>query len=183
MPTPRKPRRDRRAEIADAALRVAARDGVVGITHRAVADEADITLGLTTYYFATITDLITLAMERGVADYAEVLEEWAVGLSAANVAEKLAALLESKTTDRDRLRVEYELHFAAMRIDQLRPLATRCQDMLPTVLAPFCGASTARHLDAAYRGYELDALLRDRPIPAAEVRPSFEHVVGARTLA
>jgi DNA-binding transcriptional regulator YbjK len=49
--------------ILDGALRIIAREGLRGITHRAVAAEADVQLSLTTYYFKDIGALIEQAFE------------------------------------------------------------------------------------------------------------------------
>ncbi|MDK8465316.1 TetR family transcriptional regulator [Marinobacter sp. SS13-12] len=49
----------RRLEILEATLRIAARDGLRGIKHRAVAREADVPLAATTYYFRDIQELIS----------------------------------------------------------------------------------------------------------------------------
>jgi len=49
----------RRLEILEATLRIAARDGLRGIKHRAVAREADVPLAATTYYFRDIHELIS----------------------------------------------------------------------------------------------------------------------------
>ena len=52
-----------REVILDGALRVIARDGLRGVTHRAVAAEAGVQLSLTTYYFKDIGALILEAFE------------------------------------------------------------------------------------------------------------------------
>ncbi|HEY9118132.1 MAG TPA: TetR family transcriptional regulator [Marinobacter sp.] len=49
----------RRLEILEATLRIAARDGLRGIKHRAVAREAGVPLAATTYYFRDIHELIS----------------------------------------------------------------------------------------------------------------------------
>lgn len=50
-----------RRDILEAALRVIARDGVHGATHRAIALEAGVQLSLTTYYFTDLGDLVANA--------------------------------------------------------------------------------------------------------------------------
>jgi DNA-binding transcriptional regulator YbjK len=61
-----------RREILDAALRVIAREGVRGATHRAIAVEAGVQLSLTTYYFTDLGELVASAfeafMDRGNAE-------------------------------------------------------------------------------------------------------------------
>lgn len=49
----------RRTAILEATIRVAARDGIRGIKHRAVAREAEVPLAATTYYFRDINELIS----------------------------------------------------------------------------------------------------------------------------
>ncbi|TQV81143.1 TetR family transcriptional regulator [Exilibacterium tricleocarpae] len=52
-----------RDKIINAALRIVTRDGMRGVRHRAVAQEAGVPLGSTTYYFKSIDDLISTAFE------------------------------------------------------------------------------------------------------------------------
>jgi len=71
----RKPARQsseqRRLAILQAALRVMVRDGVRGVRHRAVAQEADVPLSATTYYFKDIHDLLADALTLYAKDVME----------------------------------------------------------------------------------------------------------------
>lgn len=49
----------RRRQILEAALRIAAREGIRGVKHRSVAREAAVPLASTTYYFKDIEELIS----------------------------------------------------------------------------------------------------------------------------
>ncbi|MFE8069636.1 TetR family transcriptional regulator [Marinobacteraceae bacterium S3BR75-40.1] len=49
----------RRIQILEAALRIAAKDGIRGVKHRSVAKEAGVPLASTTYYFKDIEELIS----------------------------------------------------------------------------------------------------------------------------
>lgn len=67
--TSRRPRRhdpDRKERIVESALTVLARAGVAGITHRAIAEAADVPLGSITYHFATLDDIVHLAFKTHV---------------------------------------------------------------------------------------------------------------------
>lgn len=55
-----------RRQILDGVLAVIARDGLAAVTHRAVAEAADVPLSLTTYYFKDLTSLITDAFDHYV---------------------------------------------------------------------------------------------------------------------
>lgn len=50
--------RERRRAILEAALRLIVRDGMRGVRHRAIAQEAKVPLAATTYYFEDLSDLI-----------------------------------------------------------------------------------------------------------------------------
>src|SRR3954454_22150107 len=54
----------RRDRIARAAITVVAERGIAGLGHRAVAAEADVPLGSTTYHFATLDDLLVAALRQ-----------------------------------------------------------------------------------------------------------------------
>ena len=58
---------ERRAQILDAALAVLARDGISGVSMRAVAREAGLSLGLANYHFDDKHGLVVAALER-IAD-------------------------------------------------------------------------------------------------------------------
>jgi DNA-binding transcriptional regulator YbjK len=63
----------RRKSVIDAALRVVGEKGLAGLTHRAVATEADITPGLTTYYFPSVDDLLEATLSSFVEEELERL--------------------------------------------------------------------------------------------------------------
>ena len=54
----------RRPEIADAAIEVIARDGLRGLTHRAVDRELGIAIGSTSYYARTRRELLDMVVRR-----------------------------------------------------------------------------------------------------------------------
>lgn len=56
--------RDREAAILDAVLAVLARDGIGGVSMRAVARAAGVSLGLANYYFSSKTSLVSAALRR-----------------------------------------------------------------------------------------------------------------------
>lgn len=86
--------RERRAAIIAAAGRVLIRDGVAALTHRAVAAEAGVPLGSTTYYFADRPELVRAAVGELLARE----RERRAGVAApdghpSRVAERLTALV------------------------------------------------------------------------------------------
>ncbi|HEV2651233.1 MAG TPA: TetR family transcriptional regulator, partial [Rhizomicrobium sp.] len=58
----------RKREILEAALRVVAKGGADSVTHRSVADVAQVPLGSLTYYFESREDLIREAFRLYIAE-------------------------------------------------------------------------------------------------------------------
>jgi AcrR family transcriptional regulator len=91
-----------RLEILDAALRVIAREGVRGVSHRAVAQEAGVNLSLTTYYFVNLTELIASAFRRFLqSHYPEINASFEQGF---RYIDKLGAQALADVEGRRRLR-------------------------------------------------------------------------------
>ena len=60
----------RRSAIIAATLAVVERDGVAGVSHRAVAREAGVPASSALYYFATLDDLLVAALTAAAEEYA-----------------------------------------------------------------------------------------------------------------
>ena len=104
-----------RAAIIEATIRLIGRDGVDGVTHRAVAREAGVSLSSTTYHFASRDEIVSEALRR-VADLeieriardAEALAEGHADV--ASIARALAAWLAEQVQGDDLLRVRAGYH-------------------------------------------------------------------------
>ncbi len=110
---------ERRAELTDAAIRVLAREGARGLTHRAVDDEAGSPRGTTANYFRTrealFLGLVELIAHRvSLTDAAELARTTTVPTAESTVADLLAA--------RDRLLGDRELAIAyfEVRLEAMR---------------------------------------------------------------
>jgi DNA-binding transcriptional regulator YbjK len=116
----------RRAEIADAAIRTLARDGMRGLTHRAVDRAAGLPDGSVSYYFRTRRALLLATLERLVElDITDMVASPGIparpgqGLNA--FADTTAAVVESwLTAGRERQLARYELTLEATRRPELR---------------------------------------------------------------
>jgi DNA-binding transcriptional regulator YbjK len=100
----------RRKEIIEAALRLIGRSGREGLTHRAVAKEAGVPLGATTYYFESRDDLLAQTLEY-VADselerFMSEREQLAKIKTPAALAKFVTERLVHAATDRDELIAE-----------------------------------------------------------------------------
>jgi DNA-binding transcriptional regulator YbjK len=117
----------RREQILEAALRIIGRSGRQAVTHRAVAEEAGVPLGSTTYYFDSRDDLLGQALEHVAASeverYARRGEELRTVKSAHELADRLIDELVVAAQDRIAYIAEYEIWLEAGRRPELREAA------------------------------------------------------------
>lgn len=148
----------KRRAIVEAALRVIERDGVAGVTHRSVAREAGVPTTASTYYFATLDDLLIATLLWACEESCdEMLHALARGGSAREVAETLA---KSVNENRARTLAVYELYLLAGRRPELRPAARRWLDLAVSVVRP-ADPVAFRVLLAAVDGLLMQALIAD----------------------
>src|SRR4051794_16559962 len=169
----------RRERIAEAAIAVVAERGVEGVTHRAVAAAAGVPLGSTTYHFATLDDLLVVALGTAAERNVDRLRGWERDLAAdADLAAALADLVtRALTEDRVQTVVEYELYVAALRRPPLRRASTAWDDALAELFAARTDPATGRLLAAAYCGLVMQALLVDPPPTRDEVYALFHRAL------
>ena len=115
----------RRAEIADAAITTLARDGMRGLTHRAVDRAAGLPEGSASYYFRTRQALLKATVERlAELDSAEMLPSTSLPVPPGHELDAFAAaaaIIENwLTTGRERQLARYELALEATRRPELR---------------------------------------------------------------
>jgi len=165
---------ERKQRIARAVIGVIAEHGIEGLTHRRVAAVAEVPLGSTTYYFATLDDLLVAgladAAERNIAD----LRAWASrSASDEPLVDRLVGFIQLLTGPRrPEYMAAYEVYLAAIRRPALRPIARRWDAALIELFAPF----TARRIEArllvyALDGIVIDALMQEHPPTPEQIRP------------
>ena len=117
----------RREQILEAALRLIGRSGRQAVTHRAVAEEAGVPLGSTTYYFDSRDDLLAQALEYVAAEeierYGRLGGELRHVRSGRELADRLIEELVAAARDRVAYTAEYELWLEAGRRPELREAA------------------------------------------------------------
>jgi len=120
----------RRLALLDATVRVIGRGGIAAVDHRAVAAEAGVPLGSTTYYFDSKDDMVARALEHVSEREVERLRAESAG-GALDVGpdllpERLAdVVLHAWAGDRLTLLAQYELYLESARRPDLRPAAER----------------------------------------------------------
>lgn len=155
----------RKRELIEATLRVVARDGVAGVSHRTVAREAGQPATAAAYYFDGIDDLLTAALTACMDEDAARMARLAAATDGGEDGLRaLAELMAEAAADPARLLAEYELYLLAARDRELREPTSRWM----AAVAAFAGRFTAdpSRVDVvvgAIDGLLLQALLTDDP--------------------
>jgi DNA-binding transcriptional regulator YbjK len=117
----------RRDRIIDACLRVIARSGVAGTSHRKVAGEAGVPLGAMTYYFTGMGDLLQEAFTRFATTISDRFERRMAAAPDTQAAREavIAIILEDVFGDQSELVVSHELYTLAARDPAYRSITSR----------------------------------------------------------
>jgi TetR/AcrR family transcriptional regulator, regulator of biofilm formation and stress response len=119
----------RRREILEATLRVIGESGVNSVTHRAVAEEANVALASTTYYFDSKGALVEEALELMIERSTEYVRRYTAcppQISHEELIDRVVGFVDAHANDPNAfLLAQYELMLEAGREEYLRPLARR----------------------------------------------------------
>jgi DNA-binding transcriptional regulator YbjK len=119
----------RRQDILEATLRVIGQGGVHNVSHRAVAQEANVSLASTTYYFDSKSALVEEALELMIARSSESVRHYMTTssrISRAELIDQIIAFAGAQINDPGALlNAQFELMLEAGRADHLQPLARR----------------------------------------------------------
>lgn len=160
----------RRRAIVDAAAELIIEVGSAGLTHRLVAARAEVPLGSTTQYFATLDDLREAALLQLAEGIDSELREFSESLAAHGASPAdFAPMLHAYLADERLVRADLALVSAAIVDPALRPLAMRWSSGLIELLTPHVGAAAARAVAAFIDGVAVHALLSDRPMSVDEL--------------
>lgn len=143
--------------LVDATLRILERDGVAGVSYRAVAREAQTSANAVAYHFGSIDALLLDSIRIATAAWAEAIAT----LRPEHFAGDLADLLVTEAAgNRGRLVAEFELYLLAGRKPALRQAARAWADAL---LIPLHDLSEVerRRLIAVIDGLYVQLLLAD----------------------
>lgn len=108
----------RRRELSDALWRIVRREGIGGVTVRAVAAEAGVSAGMVQHYFRTQDELIEFAMYQALQQMAERVRQ--VDLSEPDLESAMAALEAVLPLDEQR-RAEAQVWLAMLSRRHARP--------------------------------------------------------------
>jgi AcrR family transcriptional regulator len=192
----------RRAEIADAAIATLARDGMRGLTHRAVDRAAGLPEGSASYYFRTRQALLQATVERlaeldstGMLEGTGMLPSTGLaalpGLDLDTFADAAAGIVEGwLTTGRERQLARYELALEATRRPELRQALVTAGAAIRAIVAGQFAAAGIRQPDQRAADFVafLDGLLFDqiagagaRKLTSADLRGAIRALLAAVT--
>lgn len=188
-PVHAKRRNPRRREILEATLRVIGESGVNGATHRAIAQEADVALASTTYYFdskdALVEEALELMIERSIEDvrrYTACPEQ----ISQTELIDRIVAFVDAQINDPNAfLLAQYELMLESGRAENLRPLARRWTiAYMEGFERVVCSAGLPGQATEIITNFVEGALLNHVTTPTndfleAQLRPRLAELVGA----
>lgn len=131
------PGQDRRAEIADAGIRIIASRGVRALTHRAIDTEVGLSAGSTSYYARTRRDLIVLIVgrlaTRTTADMSAV--QWPEFLTVSTAATLVARAIGATLQREEEHVARIALHIEYRHDDEIRALLAGDPPVQPHLVA------------------------------------------------
>lgn len=142
--------RERRDALLDAAIELFAESGTRGMTHRAVASRAGLPSASTTYYFASIEELIREALARHLRTWLADLDELTAVTATAEAmppepVDLVAQILAQRPTPL--VATQLSILIAAGSDPELRPMLVQMLDALEGLAATLLGRLGAAHPD------------------------------------
>lgn len=168
----------RKSAIIDACLAVIAREGVTGVSHRKVAEEAGVPLGSMTYHFDGMDDLLHEAFDRFAWRAGAALEQALAEAEGPDAAEDaLAGVIMAGIHDTEGyLVLNHELYTIAARRAEFRDITEGWMRRSRTALERHFSPDLARDLDAYIEGLTLHGALDVRHPPQAQVLRSLRRI-------
>lgn len=172
----------RRQELITAAAALLRSGGFDAVRHRAVAERAGLPLASTTYYFSSLEELVTAAVERtGRDELAEIREQLdALPDGVPGTSELVELVLdqligpESRSGGLDAALLRFERLVGAGRRPYLAPLMRRLRDEFDGLVAEILSRSgrardpvAVRDLVSLVDGAVVSALIESDPDPRA----------------
>lgn len=154
----------RRDRLVDAALSLMLTKGVQGVSHRAVAAEANVPLGSTTYYFRDLDVLLMASVERLTQRRQREMDAWSAEIASLDALITLLAelIVTRLTRDRQETMLSYELYFLALRRPAFRFYNEASMQVLRDTIRRFADEDTTRALTAQVNGLLIEGLLSTR---------------------
>ena len=164
----------RRLAIIEAAAELIVEIGADAITHRKVAARADVPLGATTQYFATLDDLRDAALDALATEVDLRLDSTRQTVLAEGVTPDVIARLVSEALAEARsIQAERAVVTAAVHDPRVRELARHWSDEVVGFIAPVHGVDRARAAAAFIDGVLWHSQIHDEPLDEELIRDAL----------
>ncbi|MFW0756375.1 TetR/AcrR family transcriptional regulator [Pseudomonas sp. H11T01] len=152
---------ERKERIISKAFGAIAQYGVAGVTHRNIAELAEVSLGSMTYHFKGMDELLFIVFSRFAEEGAEFVRSRLSG--AATPDEAIHILAEALTdgvwANRDNIAVLYEFYSLATRKPLYRPILAAWSETVRQSLERLFTPEEARAFDVCFEGILLQNFL------------------------
>ncbi|MFJ4223921.1 TetR/AcrR family transcriptional regulator [Microbacterium sp. NPDC089695] len=168
----------RRLAIVTAAAELIIEVGVDALTHRKVAARADVPLGATTQYFATLDDLRDAALGALAAEIQTRIDETRRAVIAGGVTpEGIARLVRQGLDDARAVHADRAVVTAAVHDPRVRAFARQWSDEVVGFMAPVHGLDRARAAAVFIDGVLWHAQIHDEPLDEELIRDALAGIL------
>ena len=172
----------RRRAIVEAAAELIVEIGVGALTHRLIAARADVPLGATTQYFATLDDLRSEALRFLIAEVEVRIDGIRSALDQRGATPTvLAELLAQGLADARGLEADRAVVTAAVNDPQLRELARRWSQQMADFLVADYGQQRATAAAIFIDGVLWHSRITDEPLTEPFLASALADILGAAT--
>lgn len=169
---------DRRKVIVSACLDLLLEVGAESLTHRMIAERADVPLGSTTYYFSSLDELVQEALHLGAQDTQNALTDLEQKLTAnADIPGVLTSTLEGYIKEREQLQIWGEFNMMASHRAEFRPFVNLWKDGLVRILSQHMSEESALTIAVFIDGVQLHALVDDKMPNADMLNRTFKLLI------
>lgn len=170
----------RRARILQAALEAIAEYGVSAVTHRKIAQRAEVPLGSLTYYFTGIDALLEEALSGFAREMSQTYQAYlAQATSQREACEALTKVIcGAQITTPENMELMYQLYAYASRRPALKTIMQEWMQRSQQILEVWFDPVTARALDAFIEGMTLHYVVDRKPLSEADIRGVVLRLAG-----
>lgn len=171
-----------RDALLEAALRVVAKEGVRGVTHRKVAAEAGVSLSATSYHLSSIESLIHESFIRFVDSMLERLTPRLLKSDTPDeMADALIFSLDTILEDQDNVILMYELYAQGARDPEYRKLINRWSDVVRKAIEMNFPPPEAALSDMMLEGLVFECFLNPGSLNNDVIRGIFKATINGET--
>ncbi|MFJ4172972.1 TetR/AcrR family transcriptional regulator [Microbacterium sp. NPDC089696] len=168
----------RRREIVTAAAELIIEVGVEALTHRKVAARANVPLGATTQYFATLDDLRDAALGALASEIQTRIDETRRAVVAEGVTpEGIARLVRQGLDDARAVHADRAVVTAAVHDPRVRAFARQWSDEVVGFMSPVHGLDRARAAAVFIDGVLWHAQIHDEPLDEELIRDALAGIL------